>query len=71
MTMKGERKGDVMSMASKTEEGGHESRDVGSLKKLKKAGKQILPESLQKGIELCQHLDFRSVRLPDFCPTEL
>lgn len=38
VTVKGGQEGDVMLVALKTQEGGHKARNVGSLKKLERAG---------------------------------
>ena len=56
-------------LAMKTEERSHELRSAGSLYKQEKAGKWILPSSLQKGAQNCTYLDFSLMRLtPDFWP---
>lgn len=54
-------------LAMKTEERSHELRSARSLSKQEKAGKWILPSSLQKGAQNCRYLDFSLMRLmPDF-----
>jgi len=54
-------------LAVKTEERSHELRSASSLQKQEKAGKWILPYSLQKGAQHCRYLDFSLIRLtPDF-----
>lgn len=42
----------------KTEEGGLKPTNAGGHCKLEKAGKQILFQSLSKGAQPCEHLDF-------------
>ena len=56
------------------EDGGrsHSPRDVRGRYKLQQARKQIVPWSLQKGVQSCQHLDFSAERpISDFWAPEL
>lgn len=51
----------------KIEKGDHEPRNASGLEKLEKIKKQGLPQSLQKGMQLCHHLGFISAKsLLDF-----
>lgn len=57
---------DFLSLALKMEEGGHELRDVNNLKEPEKVRKWILPWSLQREMQPCQHLDSSPVTTSDF-----